>query len=60
MSEVGGKRLDVVVDFLDAWRFCPVSGASSPTRSCLEDEAAQLLDALDKAPPEQAIEGRRS
>lgn len=36
----------VVVDFLTDWRFCPVSTAANPSRSCLEDAAKQLLDAL--------------
>jgi hypothetical protein len=36
----------VIVDFLDSWRFCPVSQVSAPARSCLEDAAKQLLAAL--------------
>lgn len=36
----------VVVDFLTDWRFCPVSTASNPSRSCLEDAAKQLVAAL--------------
>jgi hypothetical protein len=38
--------LQIVVDFLGDWRFCPVSTSSAPARSCLEDAAAQLLAAL--------------
>lgn len=49
-SGVGGRLVDdpqkVIVDFLDSWRFCPVSEASDPSRSCLEDAASQLLAAL--------------
>ncbi len=37
---------EALVEFLDAWRYCPVSAASSPSRQCLEDAAAQLLDTL--------------
>jgi hypothetical protein len=40
-----------VVEFLDAWRYCPVSSASSPSRRpCLEESAKQLLAALPLAP----------
>lgn len=42
-----GERVQVVVDFLSSWRFCPVSSAATPSRDCLEDAARQLLDALD-------------
>jgi len=50
---------EVVVDFLASWRFCPVSQASAPSRSCLEDAAKQLLDALRgarSAPLRAAVE----
>jgi len=43
------KALEVVVDFLVSWRYCPVSQASDPSRSCLEDAAKQLLAALPAA-----------
>jgi hypothetical protein len=46
------KALEVVVDFLTSWRYCPVSSASAPTRSCLEDAAKQLLAALPAAVPD--------
>ena len=36
----------VIADFLSSWRYCPVATASNPSRSCLEDAAGQLLDAL--------------
>jgi hypothetical protein len=42
------ERQAVVVDFLDSWRFCPVSEAPAASRSCLEDAAKQLLDSLTK------------
>lgn len=37
----------VVIDFLDAWRFCPVASSPNPSRQCLENAATQLLNALD-------------
>jgi hypothetical protein len=36
----------VVVDFLDAWRYCPVSSSASAARQCLEKAADELLAAL--------------
>lgn len=46
-AELKGERArDAVVEFLDAWRYCPVSQASSSSRPCLEDAAGQLLDSL--------------
>jgi uncharacterized protein (DUF433 family) len=45
----GEEAKRAVVDFLDAWRFCPVSRADSPARLCLEDAAGQLLAALTGA-----------
>jgi triphosphoribosyl-dephospho-CoA synthetase len=42
------QRMRVVVDFLDAWRFCPLSTAAAPGGG-LEDSARQLLDALDES-----------
>lgn len=47
----GEKAHAVVVDFLDSWRYCPVSEAPAASRSCLEDAAKQLLAAL--APTEE-------
>jgi hypothetical protein len=44
---LGDGAKAVVVDFLGAWSFCPVSQASEKSRSCLEDAAKQLLEALD-------------
>jgi len=41
-----GQAVSVVIDFLASWRYCPVSQASAPARSCLEDAAKQLLAAL--------------
>lgn len=35
-----------VVDFFDAWRFCPVSRSGNAPRACLEDAAQQLLAAI--------------
>jgi hypothetical protein len=48
----------VIIDFLDSWRFCPVSEAKVPARSCIEDAAGQLLAALTQPPadPEAEIE----
>jgi hypothetical protein len=45
-SDQEGEARKVIVDFLDSWRFCPVSTASAPARSCFEDAATQLLAAL--------------
>lgn len=42
-------RLQIVVDFLDAWRYCPLATSPTPSRQCLEDTAQQLLDALAKS-----------
>lgn len=47
------EAMKVVVDFLNDWRFCPVSTASAPPRSCLEDAATQLLAALDAIDQEE-------
>jgi hypothetical protein len=47
-SPMDDKKLETVVDFLGAWRYCPVSEASNPSRACLEDAAKQLLDALSE------------
>ena len=41
-----GELVEVVVEFLDSWRFCPVSEATAASRSCLEDAAKQLVAAL--------------
>lgn len=49
----------VIVDFLADWRFCPVSTASNPSRSCLEDAAKQLLAALPAQPPAGEVERLR-
>lgn len=43
------KEQQVVVDFLDAWRYCPVSSSPNPSRRCLENTAEQLLAALQEA-----------
>jgi hypothetical protein len=43
------ERVSTAVDFLASWRYCPVSQASDPSRSCLEDAAKQLLAALPAA-----------
>jgi hypothetical protein len=48
--ETSQSAVAIVVDFLDGWRFCPVSEAPNASRSCLEDATAQLLGALDVAP----------
>jgi len=45
-SEPQGDAVELVVDFLASWRYCPVSTASNPSRSCLEDAAKQLLAAI--------------
>jgi len=45
----GEEAQAAVVEFLDSWRFCPVSQASGAARSCLDDAAKQLLAALDQA-----------
>lgn len=46
-----GEAQAAVVDFLDAWRFCPVSQATTESRRpCLEDAARQLLDLLTGSP----------
>lgn len=42
----GDEALVVIADFLSSWSFCPVSQSSAPARSCLEDAASQLRDAL--------------
>ena len=42
-------QLQVVVDFLDAWRYCPVASADSPSRECLEKAAREILTALADA-----------
>lgn len=52
-------ELQVVVDFLDAWRFCPVASSPKPSRSCLENAGAQLLDALDVVRPPVDAERER-
>jgi hypothetical protein len=44
-------RKRAAIDFLDAWRFCPVSDSPTASRECLEDAATQLLDALGEAGP---------
>ena len=48
MSDLHGQERDVqvVVDFLEAWRYCPVASSPNPARQCLEDAAGQLLAAL--------------
>lgn len=43
---LSGDDVRAVMDFLDSWRFCPVSSAEKPAAQCLEDAAKQLLDAL--------------
>lgn len=48
LRELRDERIDTVVEFLDAWRFCPVSTAANPSQDCLEDAAQQLLAALDQ------------
>jgi len=50
---LGEKARAVVADFLCSWRFCPVSQAEAPARSCLEDAAKQLLAALARRTPER-------
>lgn len=45
-SHADEQAQSVVVDFLTDWRFCPVSTASNPSRSCLEDAAKQLVTVL--------------
>jgi hypothetical protein len=52
------SQLEVVVDFLDAWRYCPVSSSAASSRQCLEDSARQLLAALAarEEPPPQPSE----
>jgi hypothetical protein len=49
------ERRRVVVDFLDAWRYCPVASSPDPSPQCLENAATQLLDALAAA--DSAFEG---
>jgi hypothetical protein len=49
------RAVKTVVDFLDAWRHCPVSTASTPSHSCLEDAATQLVDALHAAPTQPPV-----
>lgn len=39
----------VVVDFLSAWRFCPLARSANASQGDLEDAAKQLLDALAEA-----------
>ncbi len=43
---MGDKAREVVIDFFDAWRFCPVSRSDHSPRPCLEDAATQLLTAV--------------
>jgi len=43
------NQLQAIVDFLDSWRYCPVSSSPNRARQCLEDAAGQLLTALDAA-----------
>jgi hypothetical protein len=39
----------VVVDFLSAWRFCPLARSENASQGDFEDAAKQLLDALAEA-----------
>jgi hypothetical protein len=50
----------VVIDFLDAWRFCPVASSPNPSRQCLENAADQLLDALAVPDTERPDEARNA
>jgi hypothetical protein len=58
--QVGEEARGVVVDFLDSWRFCPVSEAATSSRSCLEDAATQLLEAAAPLIYEQAADDVRA
>lgn len=42
------KQLQVVVDFLEAWRYCPVASSPRSSLQCLEHAAGELLDALEQ------------
>lgn len=41
-------ELQVVVDFLTDWRYCPLATSENPSRRCLADTAQQLLDVLPR------------
>lgn len=45
-AEQPSSAVAVVVDFLSAWSYCPMSRPQSAKRSALEDAARQLLAAL--------------
>jgi hypothetical protein len=55
---MSGKEHEVVIDFLDAWRFCPVASSPNPSRQCLENAATQLLDALPVRDTERRDDAR--
>ena len=54
------SELEAAIDFLDSWRFCPVSSSPNAARQCLEDAAGQLLAALAaEKPPIYELERAR-
>ncbi len=56
------EAVEEAMDFLDAWRFCPVSRSDNSPRACLEDAAGQFLAAvaarLSSTTKEQSDAGR--